>query len=69
MSRCRLSSSSKGRTATCLSGATSLGPRAAACDGCSTIEAFPSPFIVLFLYFVFFVNLYNCFINFICNKG
>ena len=55
--------------ATCLSGATSLVPRAASHGGCSATEGFLSPVIALFLYFVFFINLYNGFMNFICNKG
>ncbi|KAM8933059.1 uncharacterized protein AAEQ78_019565 [Lycaon pictus] len=56
-------------SATCLSGATSLGPQATARDGCSPMEGFPSPLIARFLIFVVVINLYNCVMSFVCNKG
>ncbi|XP_077772197.1 uncharacterized protein LOC144324758 [Canis aureus] len=55
---------------TCLTGAASLCPQAAAHHGCSPTEGFPSPLIALCLSFVVVViNFYNSFMHFVCNKG
>ncbi|XP_038540506.1 fibrous sheath CABYR-binding protein-like isoform X1 [Canis lupus familiaris] len=55
--------------ATCLSREAGLGHRAAARDACSPMEGFPSPLVALFLIFVVAINLYNWFMNFVCNKS